>query len=46
MIPPPTSDDKESQPKLKLVDYSDSKDDEDTFRPPARKRRATTVYFR
>ena len=43
---PPTSDDEEHQPKLKLVDYSDteSEDDEYTIRPPARKRRAMTIY--
>ena len=42
----PTSDDEELQPKLKLVDYSDteSEDDEDTIRPPSRKRRAMTIY--
>ena len=41
---PPTSDDEE--PKLKLVDYSDteSSDDEDDIRPPPRKRRAMTMY--
>ena len=43
---PPTSDGEEPQPKLKLMDYSDrvSEDDEDTIRPPARKRRAMTIY--
>ena len=41
---PPTSDDKDPQPKL--VDYSDteSSDDEDDIRPPPRKRRARTMY--
>ena len=41
---PPTSDDKEPQPKL--VDYSntESSDDEDDIRPPPRKRRAITMY--
>ena len=41
---PPTSDDKDPQPKL--VDYSDteSSDDEDDIRPPPRKRRAMTMY--
>ena len=41
---PPTSDDKEPQPKL--VDYSDteSSDDEDDIKPPPRKRRARTMY--
>ena len=41
---PPTSDDEE--PKLKLVDYSDteSSDNEDDIRPPPRKRRAMTMY--
>ena len=36
----------ESQPKLKLVDYSDteSSDDEDNIRPPQRKQRAMTIY--
>ena len=43
---PPTLDDEESQPKLKLVDYLDNKDDEDTIRPPAQKRRAMAIYFR
>ena len=43
---PSTSDDKESQPKLKLVDYSDteSSDEEDNMRPPPRKGRAMTMY--
>ena len=43
---PSTSDNEELQPKLKLVDYSDteSEDDEDTIRPPAQKRRAMTIY--
>ena len=43
---PPTSDDEEPQPKLKFVDYSDTKssDDEDDIRPPPRKRRAMTMY--
>ena len=42
----PTSDDEEPQPKLKLVDYSDTKssDDEDDIRPTPRKRRAMTMY--
>ena len=41
---PPTSDDEE--PKLKLVDYSDTEnsDDEDDIRPPQGKRRAMTMY--
>ena len=41
---PPTSDDKDPQPKL--VDYSDtySSDDEDNIRPPPRKIRAMTMY--
>ena len=41
---PPTSDDEE--PKLKLVDYSDteSSDNKDDIRPPPRKRRAMTMY--
>ena len=41
---PPTSDDKDPQPKL--VDYSDteSSDDEDDIRPQPRKRRAMTMY--
>ena len=41
---PPTSDDKDPQPKL--VDYSDteSSDDEDDIRSPPRKRRAMTMY--
>ena len=41
---PPTSDDKEPQPKF--VDYSDteSSDDEDDIRPPPRKRRAMTMH--
>ena len=43
---PPTSDNEDPQPKLKLVDYSDteSEDDEDTIKPPAPKRRAMTIY--
>ena len=43
---PPTSDNEDPQPKLKIVDFSDteSEDDEDTIRPPARKRRAMTIY--
>ena len=43
---PLTSDDEESQPKLKLVGYSDteSSDDEDDISPPQRKRRAMTFY--
>ena len=41
---PPASDDEEPQPKLKLVDYSDTESDEDTIRPPAWKRRAMTIY--
>ena len=43
---PPASDYEEPQPKLKLVDYSDteSENDEDTIRAPARKRRAMTIY--
>ena len=43
---PLTSDDEESQPKLKLVDYSDteSSDDEDDIRPPRMKRGAMTLY--
>ena len=43
---PLTSDDEESQLKLKLVDYSDteSSDDEGNFRPPPRKLRAITIY--
>ena len=41
---PPTSHDKDPQPKL--VDYSDteSSDDEDDIRPPTRKGRAMTLY--
>ena len=43
-ITPPTSDDKEYQPRL--VDYSDteSSDDEDNIRPPPRKRRPMVIY--
>ena len=44
ILPKPTSDNEEYQPKL--VDYSDteSSDDEDNIRPPPRKRRPMVIY--
>ena len=41
----PTCDDEELEPKLKLVNYSDSESsDDEHIRPPPRKRRAMSIY--